>query len=768
MKKQNLQKPLIPIATNLVFPQAVNEVVSAYLPVHELSSVIASHENQCILLLTRNSLPTQKTVLEFKKEDVYEVGLLVDVLTHSENSNGYALLTVEGKSRVKLTDLMPNGDSMLGTFDYLDDSLQESFIDATELVSFVTSHSLFLPDSFSEEVIPLLDPKNPIFSMDLIAAHLPISDYDKQTLLEESNLNRRLALCFEYVKNETNAQQMDGQIDVIVQNNLEQERKEQLLKAKLRAISKELNLESKEIEIDNYTERLEKLNLHHHAHDEIQKEIYKLECTSEQSSEAGLIRAYLNFILALPWNHKVSDTLSIASVKEILDERHYGLSDVKERILEYIAVKKLSQSPSSNVLCLLGAPGVGKTSIVRSVAKALNRPFCRIALGGVKDEADFRGHRRTYVGALPGKLVSAIHKSNCMNPVILLDEVDKMGSHFSGDPSSVLLEILDPEQNHAFVDHYLQVPLNLSDVFFVCTANDESKIPPALFNRLEKISILGYTLHEKSELAKQYLIPHLSDSHGLSSEDVVFPDSSIHTMIAKYTSDVGVRGLDRLIRTILRKVALKKASGSLETFTLTEANLLDYLGPGLPKPNFSNTPQVGRSVCVYSEGTIGNILPIEAVLFPGSGKNIATGNIDPLLKESIETAISYLKKHHEDFGLPDHFLQDQDIHIHFHKPELFKQGEGWGLAIFAALLSALLQKPLPANLGFSGQISLLGKVLPTHDVEQKLLSASQLGMETIVISAWNLDDKTLFIPNELTVISILSLTELLDVFKQYE
>lgn len=614
----------------------------------------------------------------------------------------------------------------------------------------------------SETLFHMLSPDDPEFLCDSIIGFFNCSPEDKQRVIDEVQCLNRLDSCLHIINDQIINVNMNQTIDSKIDLKLRHEKKEAILKAKLRAIKEELeDIESRDIE--RYESNLDHVRFSHDSARDIKKEIRKLERCQEGSQESASIRNYLDFVFGLPWNKPLYETLDLLQVESLLNEHHYGLEDVKERILEYLAVRQLSKQGSPTILCLAGPPGVGKTSIVKRVAQAMKRPFYRISLGGVRDEADLRGHRRSYVGALPGKVVSAIYKTHSFAPVILLDEIDKMTLSSSGDPASVLLELLDPEQNNTFVDHYMQIPVDLSQVVFISTANDLESIPTPLLNRLEIIEISGYSSDDKCALSESHLIPLLRQNSGLSKDDVRLSKRCIRYIIDHYTTDVGLRQLNLLFQGIFRKIALKKLRKESYEPSLKPDHIPLYCGPPLPKPGIGNDAVVGRSTALFSDSMVGQVLPIEVVVLKGAGRIISTGNIDPLLRETLLTAISYLKFKAETFNLEESHFSLHDFHVHFRKPDLLKKGEGWGLAIFAAIVSAVCQIPLDPRVGFAAQISLLGKVLPTRDIEQKLLAASQLGLRHIVVSSLNFESKHLFVPPEITLHKLEKLEDILDV-----
>jgi ATP-dependent Lon protease len=753
---------VVPIEQGFVFPNTVQQIQTQFCPNDSLEDPEGGPK-ECVIVLPKRPIGSNTTLDQISEEELHDIGVRCEVVQFQDQVDGPARLLVEGQEKVWVKNIHLSDDGiLLADIEPVFDQVEPEDLSAQTNTVYqrFKEHLNAAGEVLDDTILAILDVDKPAELTDLIGSYLDLNLSEKQEILEETLVSSRLEKVLSHLNQLIIDANLEQSIDGIVQSNVETERKEMLLKAKLRAIQMELGQSSQEEEINRYRERLRELALTSDAHLEIEKEINKLERSPDESTEAGVIRAHLDFVLDLPWRKQTRNRLNINKVRETLSKRHFGLDDVKERILEYLAVKKLSKNPTSNILCLVGPPGVGKTSVVKSVAKALDRKYYRIALGGIRDEADLRGHRRTYVGALPGKIISAIYKAQSINPVILLDEIDKMASGFKGDPSSVLLEILDPEQNDTFMDHYIQVPFNLSQTLFICTANNMSDIPAPLLNRLEIIQISGYTLSEKIELAQHYLLPKQIKAHGLSKLKIKMNRAFLEHLIAHYTADVGLRELDRCFQRLLRKLALKKVSGEPLPAELSETTIQEFLGPGISKPNFSTEPRSGRSVALYTVGMIGNCLPIEAAVYSGTGQILATGNIDPLLQETIKTTISYIKTHHKEFGLSAEILTSQDVHVHFHKQQLEKKGEGWGLAVFTAILSAILDLPLQATVAFAGQISLLGKVLPTEALEQKLLAASQLGITTVVASAWNFEEEEISIPSQLNVLIIKDLTEL--------
>ena len=516
--------------------------------------------------------------------------------------------------------------------------------------------------------------------------------------------------------------------------------REHYLREQIKAIKTELGDNDSGDELEQYRKKLSELNLPEEAEKEFTRQIKRLEKMHQDSSEANIIRNFIETALALPWNTYTDDKLELSNSKEILDEEHYGLDDIKDRILEYLAVKKLNKDAKSPIICFVGPPGVGKTSLGKSIAKSLGRNFVRIALGGVRDEADIRGHRRTYVGAMPGRIVTAIKNAGSLNPVIMLDELDKLGSDHRGDPSSALLEVLDPEQNSGFVDHYLGVPMDLSKVMFIANANTLSTIPAPLRDRLELIEVSGYTEEEKLAIANQYLIPKQIKEAGLGDVDVDFLKGSVSTIINGYTRESGLRKLEQQIASVCRKVARKYAEldekGQTNTkFDLTSEAIVDHLGAEKYGDNFYHKEAtVGVSLGLAYTQFGGEVLAIESTLVPtGNFKLVLTGKLGDVMKESAQAALSYVRSTASQFGFDPAILEKNELHIHFPAGAVPKDGPSAGVAITSAILSALLDKPPVEKIAMTGEITIHGKVLPIGGVREKLLAAQREGMNLVLL-----------------------------------
>ncbi len=578
---------------------------------------------------------------------------------------------------------------------------------------------------------------------DIVASYLPINVKTKQRVIEIINPKVRLEELRVIVEKEIQIMKIEEKINRRVKKQINKTQKDYYLREQMRAIQKELGdgeVEETE-EMRNYMKKAEKLDLDEEAKEKVHDEIQRLGKVGSSSAEAGVIRNYLDCILDLPWNKETEDKIDIKRSREILDEDHYGLKDVKERILEYLAVRKLSDNLKAPILCLVGPPGVGKTSIAKSVARAVNRKFTRMSLGGVRDEAEIRGHRRTYIGAIPGRIISSLRKVGTKNPVFLLDEIDKLSGDFRGDPASALLEVLDPEQNSTFTDHYLELPFDLSEVMFITTANTLNTIPGPLLDRMEVIRISGYTREEKFNIAKEYLIPKQVKEHGLTDELFSMSDNALYEVIDSYTREAGVRNLEREIANLCRKAGRKIVEGEADSVKITVNNVDNYLGQKKFRFDLvAEQSQVGlvRGLAWTSVG--GDTLSIEANIMPGTGKVQLTGKLGDVMKESAMTGISYIRSISKELNIDKKFYKDNDIHIHVPEGATPKDGPSAGTAMTTAVISALTDRRIDKNVAMTGEITLRGTVLPVGGIKEKVLAAHRAGIKKILLPIDNKRD----------------------------
>ncbi|MBN7774614.1 endopeptidase La [Clostridium aminobutyricum] len=574
---------------------------------------------------------------------------------------------------------------------------------------------------------------------DLITSHLDIKTEEKQIILETYDFDERLKKVSELLIREIEILNIEQDINVKLKTAINKHQKEYYLREQLRVIQDELGqTEDVEDEMENWNKQLKKLKIPAKTAEKVSKEIKRFSKLPPSSSESGIIRTYVETILALPWNKAAKTNMELKKAERILNEDHYGLEKVKERVLEYLAVVQLSNSIKGPILCLVGPPGVGKTSIARSVARATNRDFVRMSLGGVRDEAEIRGHRRTYIGAIPGRVIASIKDAGTHNPVFLLDEVDKIGADFKGDPASALLEVLDPEQNKDFMDHYLEIPFDLSKVMFITTANTTDTIPRPLLDRMEVINVPGYTEEEKVHIAEKYLIPKKVKEHGLKTTDITISETTVRDLINYYTRESGVRNLEREIANLCRKVARKIVTNKERSYRITPKNLESYLGK--KKYRFDiveGENEVGVTTGLAWTIVGGDTLFIETTLVPGSGKLVLTGQLGEVMQESAKAGISYIRSVSDKLGVADDFYKVQDLHIHIPEGATPKDGPSAGVTMCTAIISTLTNTPVRKDVAMTGEITLRGKVLPVGGIREKVLAAHRAGIKKVLLPADN-------------------------------
>jgi len=591
-------------------------------------------------------------------------------------------------------------------------------------------------------IVSLNNVTNPGRFADIVASHLAVKIEDKQRILETIDNKERLEILFEIISQEIEILEIEKKINYRVKKQIEKNQKEYYLREQMRAIQKELGQQDERIaEADEYRERILALGLNKDIEERMLKEVDRLEKMPSSAAELSVIRTYLDWLVSLPWNIFTDDCVDIKKAEQILDEDHYGLTKVKERILEFLAVRKLSGKIKGPILCFVGPPGVGKTSLARSVARAMDRKFVRVSLGGVKDEAEIRGHRRTYVGSMPGRIIQGIRQAGSQNPVFLLDEIDKMNSDFRGDPSSALLEVLDPEQNNSFSDHYIEIPFDLSKVLFITTANNLYNIPRPLRDRMEVVTIPGYTEDEKLEIAKLHLIPKQLKEHGLDVSDVTFHESALLKIIRNYTREAGVRNLERSIANICRKIARAVVEGEKNTIDVDGDLVEKFLG--VPRYHYGTVEKqdlIGVATGLAWTEVGGDILNIEVSVMKGEGKLILTGKLGDVMQESAHASYSYVRSKAHLFNIDEDFHKKFDIHIHVPEGAIPKDGPSAGITIACALISALSMRPVDRTVAMTGEITLRGRVLPVGGIKEKVLAAHRAGIKTIILPEENTKD----------------------------
>ncbi|KLO21801.1 peptidase [Marinitoga sp. 1197] len=678
-----------------------------------------------------------------KIEDLYKIGTVGKIVQIVKSPEGEYKILVEGLKRAKFKKVIETEE----LFKFEITPLEKKYKITKTLEALVRkAKNLFekyisLTKKFPQEAIMVLEDTNdPEIISDLIASVLPLELEEKQELLEELHPKKRLELELEFLAREIELLEIEEVLESKVREKIEKGQKEFYLREKLKAIQEELSGESDE-EFKEIKNKIENFNLPDYVKEKAEYELGRLEKMSPYSPESNVVRTYLDWIINLPWNNKTEDRLDIKEAEKLLNKNHYGLKDPKERILEFLAVRKLTDKPKAPILCFVGAPGVGKTSLGKSVAEALGRKFGRISLGGIRDEAEIRGHRRTYVGAMPGRIIQLIKRLNVKNPVIVLDEIDKMGISYQGDPASALLEVLDPEQNNSFIDHYLEIPFDLSEVIFITTANVLHTIPSALRDRMEIIHISGYTDAEKYYIAKDYIIPRLIEEHGIKHSQIKLNKSALQKIISEYTREAGVRSLERVLAKLMRKTALKLAEGENKV-TIKVKDIADFLGtPPYFRSDKLKKPEIGVATGMAWTAYGGEILQVETLITSGKGKIIITGKLGEVMKESAQIALTLSKVLIEKFDekLKDKF-ENCNFHIHVPEGAVPKDGPSAGITLTTSIISSILKKPVNNEIAMTGEITLMGKVLPVGGIKEKLLSAYRSGIKEVIIPKDNEKD----------------------------
>ncbi|MBK7993076.1 MAG: endopeptidase La [Blastocatellia bacterium] len=735
--------PMVPIRDVVVFPYTVVRFkIGRHPSVVALQKALAT--DRIIFLATQHDA----TLEEPNPGDVYRVGTLARIAQHLQLADGNIKVQVEGLERAKAIRIDEDDDYWQAVIRRTNQPTERSpRINA--LVGRLTS----LIDQFvrqnPENVDNLhsdLQIDDPSRLADTVASHLKINVEDKQGVLEIFPLHERLIRLIEIVEIELDKLQLDRSIQGRVKKQMEKAQKEYYLNEKIKAINKELGRRDEKAELEELKKKIEASGMSTDAYNKAMTELKRLEQMPPMSAESAVSRNYLDWLLAVPWKETSAEVRDVKHAEDVLEADHYGLEKIKERILEFLAIRQLVQNPKGSILCFVGPPGVGKTSLGRSIARATGRKFVRLSLGGVRDEAEIRGHRRTYIGALPGQIIQMMKKAGTVNPLMLLDEIDKLGMDFRGDPSSALLEVLDPEQNNTFQDHYLDVEYDLSKVMFIATANVLHTIPAALQDRLEIIRLSGYTEQEKTEIAKRYLVPKQLEANGLDKEKIVFGDEAISALIQNYTREAGVRSLEREISSLCRKVARKYvilSDKEKEVFseTLTGESVRNYLGPIKFRPQMANEHnEIGVATGLAWTEVGGDVLQIETSLMPGRGQLTLTGKLGEVMQESMRTAISCVRARATKLGISPTFYKKYDLHIHVPEGAIPKDGPSAGITIATAIVSILSNSPVRKDVAMTGEITLRGKVLAIGGVKEKLLAAHRAGIKTIIIPKDNEKD----------------------------
>ncbi len=734
--------PIVPLRDMVIFPSTLCPFIIGRESSLKAFQAALGKDGKMFL-----SVQEDPSVDDPRPEDISLVGTLARIVRHVELENGNIKVIVEGISRARVIEYEESGEGYLQVVIKnleRDEEITDEIKDlARQLSTLFQKYLKYIQSIQFDFSLSDLKYEGPSKMADMIAAHLPISTHEKQDILETVLVKDRLRTLITIINNELEKVRVDNRIQSRVKKQMEKAQKEYYLSEKMKAIQHELGRKDEKFnEIEDLKNRIETAKMPADAKEKAKQELNRLEVMPPVSAEATVSRNYLEWLLAMPWQKKTKESKDMARSERILEEDHYGLEKIKERILEFLAVRKLARKTRGQILCFVGPPGTGKTSLAKSIARATGRKFVRLSLGGVRDEAEIRGHRRTYIGAFPGQILQMVRKAGTRNPVFLLDEVDKMSTDFRGDPSAALMEVLDPEQNSTFRDHYLDTEFDLSDVMFICTSNIIHTIPAALRDRMEVLRLAGYTLNEKMNIATKFLIPKQFNAHGLKKSRVFFEDAAVTGIIERYTKEAGVRNLEREIASICRKVARKVVSGSSdEQFRIAAENLSDYLGVPKYHPRESHKEsEVGTAIGLAWTEVGGEILTTEASVMRGKGVLTLTGKLGDVMQESAQAALSYIRSKASQLGIDENFYKKFDIHIHVPEGAIPKDGPSAGITMASALASILMNSPLRSDVAMTGEITLRGKILPIGGVKEKVLAAYRSGIKTIILPRENEKD----------------------------
>jgi len=732
---------MLPLRGVLVFPYTV-----IHLDVGRKKSINAIEqamlENKEVFLATQKEAQTD----EPSEDDIYSVGTISEIRQILKMPGGTMRVLVEGLYRAKITDYLSQEPYIKVAVEVWkeEDRPKTPEIEALmrTLVSEFEQYVRISKKIPPETVVSVVAIEEPGRLSDVVASHLSLRINEKQKVLEAKDVSKRLEYLCELIAKEMEVLELERKITVRVRNQMEKTQKEYYLREQMKAIQKELgDKDERTAEVEELRKKIEKANLPKEAREKSYKELERLEKMPPMVAEAVVVRNYLEWIISLPWSIETRDRLDLKMAEAILEEDHYGLKKPKERILEYLAIRKLAKKMKGPILCLVGPPGVGKTSLGKSVARSLGRKFVRMSLGGVRDEAEIRGHRRTYVGSMPGRILQGMKTAGSRNPVFLLDEIDKMTMDFRGDPASALLEVLDPEQNYTFSDHYLEIPFDLSKVMFITTANSIYNIPRPLLDRMEVIELGGYTEEDKVHIAMDYLIPKQIKEHGLKESHITFSEGAIRKIIREYTREAGVRNLEREIASVCRKVARKVVEDKNTAVNVTINSIPKYLGTERFRYGVAEKEsQVGVATGLAWTESGGDILSIEVALLPGKGKLLLTGKLGDVMKESAQAALTYVRSRAEGLGIDNDMMEKYDVHLHVPEGAIPKDGPSAGITIATALASAMSGKPVRNNIAMTGEITLRGRVLPIGGLKEKVLAAHRAGINTVIIPEENKKD----------------------------
>lgn len=758
--------PILPMHNVLVFPKTMIplEVTgSASILVDE-----AMTKDRLIGLIMTKTEPEKPHV--YTKEDLHSVGTCAVIMKMAKTMDNHTQMLLQGVSRFAIEEIMEGKPyqqariKIIEETDVKDLETEALMANLLSLFDKILKLSPFLPPEFGPMAKSITEAGT---LADLIASIINAPVEDKQKVLSIADVKKRLKQLTLMVNHQMEVLELGNKIQNKVKDDIDKNQREYYLRQQMKAIKQELGEgDENTVETDEYRKKIEEKNLPEEAKKEALRELERLSRMHPSSAEYTVASTYLDWMTALPWNTSTTDNLDIAKARQVLDEDHYGLAKPKKRIIEYLAVRKLKPDSKGPILCFVGPPGTGKTSLGHSIARALGRKFVRISLGGVRDEAEIRGHRRTYIGALPGRIIQGLRRAESNNPVFMLDEIDKVGSDFRGDPSSALLEVLDPQQNNTFSDHYLDVAFDLSSVMFITTANMLDTIPPALLDRLEVIELNGYTQEEKVKIAERYLIPRQLKENGLSETQFKLTDKALNAIIIGYTREAGVRNLEREIANACRGVAAQVAEGSIKSKALTEKDIAVYLGPvRVPTDIDARITKPGIAIGLAWTPVGGDTLFIEATAMRGKKGLALTGQLGDVMKESASAALSFIRTNAEELGVDSEFFDNMDIHVHVPAGAIPKDGPSAGVTMLTALTSLLTKRKVKKNLAMTGEITLRGAVLPVGGIKEKVLAAYRAGIKTILLPDWNRKDIADIPDNVQKNISFHFVKDMMDVIK---
>jgi ATP-dependent Lon protease len=761
-------RPFVPLYNMVMYPRIVAPLALES-PAAVTAVTAAQNMRQTAICALLRSEDFDGDVLTLA--DIHPFGVEIAVSRVINMPDGTQNAFAQGRRRVEIMALQTNGDMMLALCRVVEEKPSRSRkVKATmQVVSNLYRRLVELNDSVPEEVLFfILNAETPGHLADMVASSMSVTLEERQRILQISDEGRRLDAVSKLLAEELKVLELRNEISGQIQQEMDRSQREMFLREQMRVIQGELGEEDPfQAELTEVREQIMKAKMPAEVQDKALKEVSRLAQMAPMAPEFGMTRTYIDWLTDIPWTKETEDQLDVKAAAKILDAGHFGLNKIKDRILEFIAVKKLAgRDMTSPILCFVGPPGVGKTSLGKSIADALGREFVRVSLGGVRDEAEIRGHRRTYIGALPGRIIQTMKRAGTVNPVFMLDEIDKLGSDFRGDPASALLETLDPEQNGAFIDHYLDVPYDLSKVMFITTANDLEPLPPALMDRLEIIEFTGYTDEEKLAIARQFLIPRERKAHGLTNANVTFDESALQALIREYTYEAGVRNLDREIANVLRKIARQIAEGRDYPQRLSARHVRKLLGPAPFDDLLANDrDSVGVATGLAWTPFGGDVLTIEVSVMPGKGNLLMTGSLGEVMQESAQTALSYLRSRAEELGVPNDDFDYFDVHVHVPEGAVPKDGPSAGVTLAVALISAFTERPVRSAFAMTGEVTLRGKVLPVGGIKEKVLAGRRARVKRILIPKQNerdLEDIPRSVLKELDITRVDDIQQVLD------